>query len=135
MPVSERLDLGEELSRIGVRAQSVRERSVALRGRGLEHPTGRLTFGKEVEMARDEEMVVVMETSDPGLLAVVKSVLESAGIPFFAKGEFLQDLFGLGQMGGINPITGPVEIQVPGEEADRARDILMDLKAEGSGGG
>ena len=38
-------------------------------------------------------------------------------------------------MGGVNPITGPVEIQVPGEEADRARDILMDLKAEGSGGG
>jgi hypothetical protein len=106
-----------------------------LRGHGSEHPARRLTFGKEVEMAGDEEMVVVMETSDPGLLAVVKCLLESAGIPFFAKGEFLQDLFGLGQIGGVNPITGPVEIQVPGEEADRARSLLTDLKAEGSGGG
>jgi hypothetical protein len=111
----------------------VRERSVALRDRGPEHPTRRQTFGKEVEMAGDEEMVVVMETSDPGLLAVVKSVLESAGIPFFAKGEFLQDLFGLGQMGGVNPITGPVEVQVPAEEADRARSLLINLKHKGFG--
>lgn len=74
-----------------------------------------------------EEPVTVLETNDPGLLAIAKSLLEAADIPFFAKGEGIQDLFGLGRLTGVNPITGPVELQVSAEHAADAQAILIDL--------
>ena len=73
--------------------------------------------------------VTVLETSDQGLIAIAKSLLEEADIPCFAKGEGLQDLFGWGRMGtGFNVITGPVALQVPASNADEARALLKDLQ-------
>lgn len=83
---------------------------------------------------RDEsrEPVTVLETSDPALLAVAKSLLEDADIPYFAKGESVQDLFGLGRFGtGFSPIVGPVELQVSPEDAADARARLLDLTRDG----
>lgn len=74
------------------------------------------------------EPVSVFETSDPALLAVAKSLLESAGIPFFAKGEGLQDLFAMGRLSGFNPVTGPVELQVSADDAADAQAALIELK-------
>ncbi len=79
---------------------------------------------------RDEskEPVTVLETGDPALLAVAKSLLEDAGIPFFAKGEATQDLFGVGRLGtGFSPIVGPVELQVSADDAPEAQARLIDL--------
>jgi len=73
------------------------------------------------------EPVTVLESSDPAVLAVAKSLLESAAIPYFAKGEALQSLFGAGTLSGFNPITGPVEIQVSVDDARDAHAVLMEL--------
>ena len=76
---------------------------------------------------RDDEPVTVLETGDPALLAVAKSLLEAAGIAFFAKGEALQNLFGAGTVSGFNPITGPVELQVSADDAADAQAALIEL--------
>ena len=73
------------------------------------------------------EPVTVLSTGDPALLAVAKSLLEEAGIPFFAKGEAIQDLVGLGRLAGFNPAVGAVELQVRPEDAEDARARLRDL--------
>ena len=80
-------------------------------------------------MARrhDPEPVTVLETTDPAVLAVAKSLLESAKIPYFAKGESLQGLFAAGALAGFNPISGPVELQVSGDDARDAHALLVDL--------
>jgi hypothetical protein len=71
------------------------------------------------------DFVTVLETGDRSLLLVAKSVLESAGIRFCARGEGVQDLFALGRMGtGFNPLTGPVRLEVEPERADEARALL-----------
>jgi hypothetical protein len=64
------------------------------------------------------EPVTVLETNDPGLLGVAKSVLEAAGITFFAKGESLSIAFG----------GGPVKLQVPHDNAAEAEALLSELK-------
>ncbi len=75
------------------------------------------------------DLVTVLRTGDPALLAVAKSVLSEAGIPSLAKGEGTQDLFGLGRVGtGYNVITGPVELQVRRENEHDARRILAGLE-------
>lgn len=78
------------------------------------------------------ELVTIVETGDPALIAVVKSVLDDAGIAYFAKGEQLQNLFGIGQFGvGFNPIVGPVELQVRQPDAREARELVRDLLENG----
>jgi hypothetical protein len=72
--------------------------------------------------------VTVLETSDQALIAVAKSLLEEAEIPCFAKGEGLQDLFGGGRIGGFNIVIGPIQLQVPADAADDARDLLKQLE-------
>lgn len=69
--------------------------------------------------------VTVFTSRDPALLPVARSILEGEEVPFFVRGEELQDLFGIGRLGlGFNPIVGPIEIQVPAEMAERARELL-----------
>ncbi|MBI3263558.1 MAG: DUF2007 domain-containing protein [Acidobacteria bacterium] len=74
---------------------------------------------------QSDEPVTVLESSDPALLAVVKSLFEDAGIEHFAKGEVLQNVFG--SLGGFNPVAGPVQLQVPAEDAEEAAALLRDL--------
>lgn len=72
--------------------------------------------------------ITVLESGDPGLLAIAKSILEAAGIQYFAKGEGVQDLFAAGRFGtGFNPFTGAVELQVAAEDGDQAKALLRDL--------
>ena len=73
--------------------------------------------------------VTVLTTADQGLIAIAKSLLEEAEIPCFAKGEGIQDLFGGGRFGtGFSIVAGPIELQVPAEDADAARTLLEDLQ-------
>jgi len=74
--------------------------------------------------APDGELVTVLETSDPAELAFVESLLRSAGVPFFTRGDHLQSLFALGAIGGYNAVAGPVSIQVSEEHAEAAAQIL-----------
>ncbi len=70
------------------------------------------------------ELVTVLETSDPAELAFAESLLRGQGIPFFKRGDHLQNLFALGSLGGFNAVSGPVVIQVAEEHAEAAAQIL-----------
>jgi putative signal transducing protein len=77
------------------------------------------------------DFVTVFETGDPAAIALAKSLLDSAGIEFDAKGENVQDLFGVGRFpGGTNLVTGPVTFQVRAEDAARAKSLLSDLEGD-----
>lgn len=79
------------------------------------------------EPASDVELVTVLESGDPSELLFAESVLREAGIPFVKNGEPLQELFALGRLGtGFNPIAGPILLQVPGEQADAAAELLAE---------
>ena len=71
------------------------------------------------------DLVTVLETSDPALLAVARSLLEAEGIPALSRGDLLQDLLGWGRLGsGYNVVAGPVQLQVPRDRGDEARALL-----------
>ena len=56
-----------------------------------------------------------------------QALLKSASIDFFSKNFTVQNLFGMGQIGtGYNIVTGPIQIQVPEEVAEEAREMLED---------
>jgi len=75
------------------------------------------------------EFVTAFQSANPALIALARSVLEAAEIPFFMKGDGLQDLFGLGRFPGtVNLVTGPVEFQVRLADAEEARALLDDLQ-------
>ena len=74
------------------------------------------------------DLVTVFESADAALLAMAKAALERAGIRFVAEGEGIQDLFGMGRLfSGYNLITGAPRIRVTAENAERARQILIEL--------
>lgn len=73
------------------------------------------------------KLVTVYVTNDLGKLAVAKSLLESAGIPYFAKGEQITNLFGCGNIGSFNAITRSIEIQVPQDEVENCKEVLEEL--------
>lgn len=75
-----------------------------------------------------DELVTVLRTGDPLVVALAKSLLDGAGIDFFVKGEGIQDLFAFGRVGtGFNPITGPAEFQVRRYKEAEARTVLADV--------
>jgi hypothetical protein len=79
------------------------------------------------------ELVAVLETGDHSLVMVARGILESAGIPYFAKNDQLQSLFGLGRFGsGFNIATGPVKVLVPREDDEAARALLTKVSDEES---
>ena len=80
------------------------------------------------------DLVTIFETGDPSLVALAKSLLGSVGIEFTAKGEAIQDLFGVGRFpGGSNLVTGPVVFQVGPDDAKRAKSLLRDLRRDEQG--
>jgi hypothetical protein len=79
--------------------------------------------------ASEAELVPVLRTGDAGLIPLAKSVLEGEGIEYLVRGENIQDLFGLGRLGGYNYVTGPTEFWVHAEDAEHARTLLDGLTA------
>ena len=81
-------------------------------------------------------LVSVFETGNPSLVALAKSLLESAHIEFVTRGEALQDLFGLGRLfSNFNPLPGPVVFEVKQEDAADAVGLLADLESDSKPGG
>lgn len=89
---------------------------------------------REDEEADDNEpAVTVLETGDPGELALAHSLLEAEGINAVFMGERIQNLFGMGSLGaGFNIAVGPASVQVLAHDAERAREILAELKHHSS---
>lgn len=84
------------------------------------------------ELANQQDyikFVTAYKTSNPGLIAFAKSILEAEGIEYFIKGEGVQDLFGLGRLGtGYSPLVGVAEIQVDEYELERAKGLLKEME-------
>jgi hypothetical protein len=81
----------------------------------------------------DEATVTVLETGDPGELALAHSLLEAEGINAVFAGEGIQSLFGMGSLGaGFNIAVGPAHVRVLARDAERANEILAELKEHGS---
>jgi len=73
-------------------------------------------------------VVVVLEPPSQGAVALAKLRLDSAGIQYMIRHDYVADYFGWGRLsGGINYVTGPVRISVNPEDAEAAREILGDL--------
>ena len=72
---------------------------------------------EKFEMNDREPLVTVITATNPGLLAVIKSVLDDADIPCLTRGEGFQVLYA----------AGPVEVLVFESDAEQARALLKDL--------
>jgi hypothetical protein len=90
-----------------------------------------LTLGPPIpsipEEHLDPKIETVYATGNPTLIALVKALLEDAEIEYFTKGYENQDLIGIGGLGGLNNILGPVEFAVAAEDAPTARELLAHL--------
>ncbi|TMA08762.1 MAG: DUF2007 domain-containing protein [Deltaproteobacteria bacterium] len=65
----------------------------------------------------EEELKEVLSTSNPGEIALIKSLLEAENIPYLAQGENFSAVRA--------PI--PVRFMIPSEHIERAREVLADL--------
>lgn len=63
-------------------------------------------------------MIEVFSTYDPGTIAVIKSVLEGEGIPYFFSGENVSLMIAAGAY---------ARLMVPDDQVERVRDILREL--------
>jgi hypothetical protein len=80
----------------------------------------------------DLNLVTVLDSSDPSVLAVAESLLLEAQIPYLKRGDQIQDLFAWGRLfTGFNPAVGPVLVQVPEEHAEAALELLAELNSAG----
>jgi len=76
----------------------------------------------------DVDLVTVLSTSDAALIAVAKSLLDSAEIEYMTVGEGIQDIIGLGRISyDMNVAIGPVEIRVDARDEEEATALLSDL--------
>ena len=86
---------------------------------------------KSEDFCSYEEFVPVFKIGNAALVPFVKSLLQSADIRFFVKGERVQDLFGFGRFGpGFNLITGPPTVYVEPDRAEEARELLDDIEED-----
>ena len=80
---------------------------------------------KPVGIHDAEDYVTILETSEISALPVIKSALESAGIPLETRGEGLMNLFPSEALGApLHGSAGEVKIRVPRSRAQEARDLL-----------
>ena len=90
-----------------------------------------LTLGPPVpsipEEHPDPKIETVYATGDPALVVLAKSLLEDSEIEYFTKGYEIQDMIGIGRLGGLNYAIGPVEFVVAAEDAPTARELLVHL--------
>src|SRR5262245_60025040 len=79
-----------------------------------------------LSMQNEASLEVVLETIDPTEVAIVKSLLESAGIPYLTRGEDEYDAFRGAFRGTVfNPRGRPVIFLVPASLAKEARLLLQ----------
>lgn len=76
----------------------------------------------------DVTMVSVFETADASLLPVIKSVLDSAGIPYLVQGDEAAGILPLGPLAtGLFEHAMAAAVRVPADRADEARALLAEV--------
>lgn len=77
-------------------------------------------------MQNEESLEIVLETVNPAEVAIIKSVLESAGIPYLTRSEDQYDAFRGAFRGTVfNPLGRPVVFLVPASTAEEARLLIQ----------
>jgi putative signal transducing protein len=105
-----------------------------LEGRGVDVVALKAQAERDAAVASEDPpaFLRVMDLADPAILAVARSLLEEAGVPFFIRNEGTQNLFGGGQLGtGYNVFTGPPVLMVEPSRLDEVRELLEPLLTEG----
>jgi hypothetical protein len=74
------------------------------------------------------ELVTVLETGDPSLLMVTKSLLDVEGVPSFVEGVGVYEGLGAGRIAGADLPMGPGRLRVRPENAEAARELLATLQ-------
>lgn len=67
------------------------------------------------------ELVKIFTSTNPGTLALAKSILDGEGIKYYVNNEFMQTVYGVGS--GF-----PAEIIVRDCDSKNASELLSDLK-------
>ncbi len=76
---------------------------------------------------RKTPYVVVFATSEADVIPVIKSLLQSAEIPFETDGEAMLNLFPSDLLGPVlNRPRGEVRFHVPEDRAEEARELLTE---------
>lgn len=81
----------------------------------------------KAEPTPNMELVSVASVRNESEVLLIESLLIDAEIPYLARGERIQDLFGMGRLVGVNPITELVEFLVAEDNAEDARVVLSDF--------
>jgi hypothetical protein len=82
-------------------------------------------------MSEHEDLEVVFETLDPTEVAILKSLLEAAQIPYLTQGEDQFDAFPGAFRGTVFSLHGrPVTFQVRASQAEEARLLLQEVDPE-----
>jgi len=81
------------------------------------------------------ELVSVFRSNDPGRIALAKSILASAEVPYVMHNEATQRAMGVSPffMPAGNLLFGPTEILVRREDAEDARLLIADLEGASTG--
>ena len=74
-----------------------------------------------------DDLVTVLETSDPALLPVVESLLLGAGIPYLVHGEEAMSMLPIGVIGPFTRRGLAARIMVKPEDAETATELLREL--------
>jgi hypothetical protein len=83
------------------------------------------------ELDADSELVAAFTTADSSLLPIVKSVLDSAGIPYLVQGDETLGLFPLGRFGvGVSKRTLGAIVHVPRDRLEETKELLRGLEEE-----
>jgi len=81
---------------------------------------------------RDEpewvELVTVLETADPSLMMVTKSLLDAEGVPSFVEGVGAYEALGAGRVAGADMPMGPGRLRVHPEHEEAARELLAGMQ-------
>jgi len=86
------------------------------------HSDAKVTGMFEI-LADGTNLVPILTTFDPVKVSISKSILESAGIWYYAKGDRLQNM-------PFSYLSGPVEIVVRQQDVEVALELLRELDEE-----
>jgi hypothetical protein len=74
------------------------------------------------------DLVTVLETGDPSLLLVTKSLLDVEGVPSFVEGVGVYEGLGAGRVAGADLPMGPGRLRVRPQDVEAARELLASLQ-------
>lgn len=79
--------------------------------------------------AEKQDFITILKTGNQVKISMAKAILDAENIVYLVKNEIVQDLFGLGKVGGYNYLLGPMELQVENDRVEEAKKLLANLTA------